>query len=223
MIKIIFIDEEKGSHDLFAEYVYDSSMSDEIELITAFPESKLDDMIEEIFKSNIDVVISDFKLNEIKEDIDYVIEYDGVELIEAILEIKKGFPCFVMTSYDTDAIYASDDVNKVYDKEILYGHDVAQTNDPFLFRLKSQCDKYHRKIAAAQEELQLLIEISNKRKLVLREEEQLIKLDDFLESTIDARNPIPDELKRTSNQDSLVELLSKVDKFIEEVKQNDWF
>lgn len=221
MIRIIFIDEEKETHELFNEYVHYCTMSSEIELITTFPESKLEHMLEKIFKFDVDVVISDFKLNDMKEDIDYAVEYDGVELIESILNIKKGFPCFVMTSYDTDAIHASEDVNKVYDKEVLNGSITTQGDDPFLLRLKSQCDKYRKKIADAQEELQFLIEDSNKRKLTLKEEERLIELDDFLESSIDARNPVPDELKKISNQDNLVKLLSRVDDFIKEVEKND--
>ncbi|WP_352258947.1 hypothetical protein [Psychrobacter sp. TB55-MNA-CIBAN-0194] len=217
----MFIDEEKATHELFEEYVYNSSLADEIKLIPVFPESKLDDMCEKILKSDIDAVVSDFMLNEIKEDIVYAIEYNGVDLVESILEIKKGFPCFVMTSYDTDAIDASEDVNKVYAKEILYGDDTAKGNDPFLIRLKSQCDKYRKKISEAQEELTSLIENSNERKLSIKEEERLIELDDFLEESIDARNPIPHELKKISNQDNLVKLLSKVDEFIEEFKKND--
>lgn len=221
MIRIMFIDEEQGTHELFEEYVYRSSLADEIELIAVFPESTIDDMLEKILKSDVDAVVSDFMLNEIKEDIKYVIKYNGVDLVESILEIKKGFPCFVMTSYDTDAIDASEDVNKVYAKEILHGDDTPKGNDPFLIRLKSQCDKYKKKISDAQEELKLLIQTSSERKLVLTEEERLIELDSFLERSIDARNPIPNELKSTSNQIRLTSLLSKVDEFIEEVTKND--
>lgn len=220
MIKIMFIDEEQETHEQFREYVYHSSMSNEINLVTDFPESELSDMIEKIFKSNVDVVISDFKLNEIKEDIEYVVKYDGVDLIESILDIKQGFPCFVMTSYDTDAIHASEDVNKVYDKEILHS-DASKGNDPFLLRLKSQYDKYHMRITESQKELELLVKNSNERKLTIQEEERLIELDNFLEKSIDARNPVPTELKKVSNQENLIKLLSKVDSFIEEVKRND--
>ena len=140
-------------------------------------------MLEKIFKFDVDVVISDFKLNDMKEDIDYAVEYDGVELIYSILNIKKRISLFRYDFYDTDAIHASEDVNKVYDKEVLNGSN-HQGDDPFLLRLKSQCDKYRKKIADAQEELQFLIEDSNKRKLTLKEEEQLKELDDFLESSI---------------------------------------
>lgn len=125
-----------------------------------------------------------------------------------------------MTSYDTDAIHASEDVNKVYDKEILHS-DASKGNDPFLIRLKSQYDKYHMRIINAQKELESLVKNSNERKLTIKEEERLIELDNFLEKSIDARNPVPIELKKVSNQENLIKLLSKVDKFIEEVKQND--
>lgn len=220
MIKIMFIDEEKETHEQFEEYVYHSSMYNEIILLTEFPESELEDMLEKIFKSNVDVVISDFKLNDIKEDIEYTVKYDGVRLIESILEIKQGFPCFVMTSYDTDAIHVSEDVNKVYDKEILHS-DASKGSDPFLIRLRSQYDKYRMRITNAQKELESLVKDSNERKLTIQEEEQLIELDNFLEKSIDARNPVPNTLKKTSNQENLIKLLSKVDEFIEEVRQND--
>lgn len=218
MLKILFIDEDTRNQERFERYVYKSSLSEEIALINKLPLNSLDNMISEILNINPDVIVADYKLNDKKSSVTYNVPYNGVELIEAFLNIKQYFPCFVMTDYDREAVPESIDVNKIYVKDILDSENSAHFT--FLERVKSQHENYIRRINEAEEQLKLLIEISGERDLTLNEEEKLIELDTFLERSIDARNPLPRNLKEVSNQTKLVDLLSKVDEFIEKVNTN---
>jgi DNA-binding NarL/FixJ family response regulator len=222
MYKIIFIDEEKDAIDEFKDYVDDTNSTQKFEVIGEFPQEELDEMIQVIFKHNPDALITDFNLNEYKTDINYNVPYNGIHLIQEILAIRDSFPCFVMTSYDDNAIKASEDVNLVYIKDILHGSE-KETNAKanFLERVESQINHYKAKIAAAEKELDRLLDLRRSGEATIEDENEIIRLDHFLETTIDKRNAIPEEYKSLSNTQRLGEILSKVDELLKKIEKKD--
>ena len=116
--KILFIDEEKDSFDDFLDYVEKSPRAGEIAPLTQLPLADLDSMIEKIIETSPDAIITDFNLNEKRIDIDYNVPYNGTELLEAFLSIRADFPFIVLTAFDDVAINQTDDVNKIYVKNI---------------------------------------------------------------------------------------------------------
>ena len=110
--KIIFIDEEKRQQDEFADFM--DHYQDRVELICRYPLSTLEETIAMIDELHPDAIVSDFRLNEIKDDIKYNVNFDGSELMDAYLDERPGFPCFVLTSFDYQAIYRSHDLNILY-------------------------------------------------------------------------------------------------------------
>jgi len=79
------------------------------------PKPVLKDTIKEVMDSNCDAVIADFDLAEQ----DPTIHYDGTDLVRAVLKKREGFPVFILTSFEDDAISKGDDVNIVYEKKEL--------------------------------------------------------------------------------------------------------
>ncbi len=218
MYKVLFIDEEKDTFDDFKDYVEISSTKDNIEVYTEYPLEDLDEMIKLIIKINPDAIITDFRLNEMKTDIDYNVPYNGVELVEELLKIRLGFPSFVLTAFDDLAVSASEDVNKVYIKNILHNNkEESKAKAKFLDRVINQIEHYQTKIKNAEAELIKLIEFRKSGKAKISDEERIIELDSFLESVIDRENLIPPEFKKLSNDERLNELLSKVDELLEKV------
>ena len=120
MYKILFIDEEKETLEDFEDFVEGFSAKIELTAITKLPLADKEEMIELIINLAPDALISDFRLNEMKTDIDYNIPYNGVELVEEFQSIRTDFPCFVLTALDDEAVNQSEDVNIVYVKNILH-------------------------------------------------------------------------------------------------------
>lgn len=209
--KILFIDEEETEQDKFLDYF--ETVCPEIIPECMFPAPTLDEMMGKIEEYKPDAVITDFRLNEIRVDIKYAVKYNGVELIKTIREQMEGFPCFVITSFDDDAVNDTDDVNLVYIKDIL-GPIKDKSKVTFAQRIISQIDKYHSRIGNARIELNDLIEKRNKGYANIHDEERIIELDSFLEKSLDAYDSIPKEMKQLSNLDRLNTLIKKIDDLI---------
>lgn len=220
--RILLIDEEKDTFDDFKDYLDISSTKDSIEVITMFPLEDLSEMIEAIFKTNPNAIITDFRLNEMKTDIDYNVPYDGVELVEEFLKFRNSFPCFVLTAFDDLAVNASEDVNKVYIKNILHNNkEESKAKAKFLDRVINQIEHYQTKIISAESELLELIKLRESGKASISDENRLIELDSFLENVIDRKSSIPTEYKKLSNDDRLSELLKKVDTLLKKVDNGE--
>lgn len=217
-LKIVFIDEEKNVQYEFLEYVEGSEYSNIFDVICLFPCCSLDKMISDIIDLNPDALISDYRLNEIKKNIDFNIPYNGVELVESFLEIRGDFPCFIMTSFDDDAMISSTDVNKIYIKEILHTKENEKgAKVGFLGRVKKQIENYKARVFRADQELEMLLRRKQNTQLSLEEEERIIVLDSFLEYSIDRSSVIPAALKIKSNDEKLKELLKKADNIIQKL------
>lgn len=222
MYKIIFIDEQLSDINDFKDYVEDTNSNEKFEVIGIFPQEDLNEMVHLIFVHNPDAVITDFMLNEYKDTIKYNVPYNGVQLVQEILSIRETFPCFVMTSFDDNAIKVSDDVNLVYIKDILHGSE-KETNAKanFLERVESQINHYKTKISNAEKELHRLLELRNSGNASMDDEKGIIHLDHILETSIDKRNAIPEEYKSLSNISRLAEILTKVDEILIKVEKKD--
>jgi len=221
MYKLLFIDEEQETFDHFKDYVDISSTKDKIEVLTQFPLEDKDELIHLIYKINPDAVITDFMLNDIKESIEYNVPYNGVELMEGFLAIREDFPFFVLTSFDDIAVGHSDDVNKVYIKNILHNDkEESKAKAKFLDRVISQIDHYKAKIKNAEDEILELIKLRENGESNIENERRLIDLDSFLENSVDKKYSIPKEYKSLSNTNKLDEILNRVDDLLKKVESN---
>ncbi len=212
MYKILFIDEEKEVFDNFLDYVEETDSDKKFQVLTEYPLESIDEMIAKIIDISPDVVITDFQLNDKKIDVTYNVPYNGVNLIETFLDIREDFPCFVITSFDDDAILISKDVNKIYIKKIL--HEKEQSKANFLDRVEKQIQHYKSRIKKSEQRLEELFNLRKQEKTTLKEEEEIIALDSFLEHSINKKYAIPQQLKNARNKDYLQKILEKADLLI---------
>ncbi|NQX40780.1 hypothetical protein SAMN05421820_104185 [Pedobacter steynii] len=223
MYKLLFVDEEKDVFDDFLDYVDLSPLKTQFEIITEYPSPTLDEMILTIIKLNPDAVVTDFMLNDQKVDIKYNVPYNGSTLVKEFTAVREGFPCFILTSFDDSAVNQSTDVNIVYIKNILHKDVEAKTKAraTFLERVKSQIDHYRSRIDTSEKRLLQLIEIRKSGKANIEDEEEMIRLDSFLESTVDRKNVIPGDFKSLSNINKLESILSKVDELLNKIEKRN--
>lgn len=220
MYKILFIDEEEDAMDEFKDYADETTTSRPIDVVAEFPQPSLHEMIQAILKINPDAIITDFMLNEKKTSIPYGVDYNGMDLVKEFTAARDGFPCFVMTSFDDDAVKESDDVNIVYIKEILHSEKNSNVKASFLEKVVSQISHYKTRIENAEKEIMRLLKLRSSRKATIDDENKIIELDQFLEHSIDRKNSIPQEYKKLSNTQRLHEVLTKVDTLLLKIKND---
>lgn len=194
--KIAYIDEDQTDTRRFQRFSYNY-----FDVIPIIPMDSIDDTCNEILESNIDAVISDFDFAEQLS----TVHYDGTDLISLFLKKREGFPVFILTSYEDDAISKGEDVNIIYEKKEI------DEGEKFLDRVKAQIEKYKHKLEADENRLLELIAESKKRKLDAIEKEELAELDSKIEKALDKESRIPNILRDDKEASDLSELLKKVD------------
>jgi len=220
MYKILFIDEEKDTLEDFEEFVESFPSKVVLKPYISLPLATKEEMIEYIIKLSPDALVTDFRLNEMKNDIKYNIPYNGVDLVEEFQSIRNHFPCFVLTALDDEAVNQSDDVNIVYIKNILYNKEEGNAKAKFLDRVIGQIEHYKSRIENARKVLDELVNIRKSGNADIGIENRIIELDDFLEKSIDAKSSIPPEFKTLSNSDRLDNILNKVDELLKKIDNN---
>lgn len=221
MYKLLYIDEDQEQIENFLNYIDDTNSNGIFSVITRLPLGDKEEMLEEIFKINPDVIVSDFLLNENIGNLGYNVPYDGVELMEDFLSIRDRFPCFVLTAKDKDAINGSEDVNLVYTKSLINSEiEDTKAKVKFADRLLKQIEHYKNRIENYKNELAELIEMRKNGEVDISIESRIIELDGLLEKSIDGRSVIPSEFKTLSNSNKLDNMLSKVDQLLQKLNED---
>ena len=199
-----------AAYDEVVEIVVDGKQK-KLGRIVACYEDKA--MIQVFEDEHPDAIVTDHQLNEIKTEIQYNVSYNGAELVNAYRDIRPNFPCFVITSYDNDAISTSKDVNLVYVKILMNGGEEG-AKAKFHDKMVEQIDKYKKSIDEAQSELTSLVQKKQDKGLTLHEEDRLVELDSFLEKSLDSYATLPADIKRSKSLEQLSEVIDKVDEIL---------
>lgn len=212
--KVLFIDEEQEQHELFLDYM--DAVADQIEVVCIFPKAEMEEMLQKIDEQHPDAIVTDYFLNDIKEDVKYNISYTGVDLVRQYRAMRPDFPCFIITSFDNDAVSETDDVNLIYVKNILNNKEEG-VKAHFYDRIKEQISKYRKSIESAKNELHSLLTKKEEEGVDPTQEQRIIKLDDFLEKSLDNYDALPSEMKKVSSLDKLTSMIAKVDELLEKI------
>lgn len=113
--KVLYIDEDEIDRKQFL-INFDQ---DGCEIDVIHPLSDIDDMVASIIDRKPDAVVSDYHLKEKEPSLNY----DGAELLFLLRSFKSKLPCFLLTSYEAEAIKNIYDVNFVHDKNELIPED----------------------------------------------------------------------------------------------------
>jgi len=218
--KILVIDEELAEIEK-VQFEFDPWIeNNSVEVKALLPVQNQDEMINLILDEKPNAIIVDYQLNRVKTNIGNIqINYNGATLISEFLKIRNGFPCFIASSFENDAVDDKNtfDVNIIYSKSDLNNPTSQQIR--FRDRVKKQIIKYIELLSDKQNRLnELVLKERRDGTLSLPEEEELIEIDNFLESSLDRSNAIPKTLKETSNMEKLKELISITEEFMRTFK-----
>lgn len=204
--KIAYIDEDQSDIRRFQRFSYNF-----FEVVPIIPKDSIEETCNEIIESHVDAIVSDF---EFAEQISTV-HYDGTDLVSLFLKKREGFPVFILTSYEDDAISKGEDVNIIYEKKEM------DEGEQFLERVKAQIEKYKHKLETDEKRLLELIAESKKRKLDALEREELAELDSKIEKALDKESRISNILREDKETSELSELLKKVDELAKSLGNKD--
>jgi HPt (histidine-containing phosphotransfer) domain-containing protein len=211
--KLAYIDESREEIEKFQRFCFPN-----FEVIPIYPKPSKEDTCSEILANHVDAVVSDFEFSEQMSDI----KYDGTDLTTLILKKREGFPVFILTSFEDEAMRKGDDVNIIYEKGEKYTtDDLGNTsrNEKLLERIKLQIDKYKHKLEVDEKRLLELIAESKKRRLNAFEMEELAQLDSQIEKALDKESRIPNILRDDKEAHELGELLKKVDELAKKLDE----
>ncbi len=88
----------------------------EIVKILVDKDCSIDNVLEILFKSELDAIVTDFLLEEEGE-----VSFNGNKIVEEVRGFKPYFPIVMLTAHEPQAISHMDDVHIIYGKSILDG------------------------------------------------------------------------------------------------------
>jgi len=204
--KIAYIDEDQSDIRRFQRFSYNF-----FDVVPIIPKDSIEDTCNEILENHVDAIVSDFDFAEQLS----TVHYDGTDLVSLFLKKREGFPVFILTSYEDDAISKGEDVNIIYEKKEM------DEGEQFLERVKAQIEKYKHKLETDEKRLLKLISESKKRKLDAVERDELAELDSKIEKTLDKESRISNILRDDKEASELSELLKKVDELAKSLGKKD--
>ncbi|EJD6110451.1 hypothetical protein ACX7S9_000844 [Morganella morganii] len=219
-MNIIYVDEEVEQHRQFKSRLKDLIRTKEISVCCIFPKNSIEETIDEILSNLPDILVCDWQLNAIKEDVNYPVPYTGAKLIEEFLKVKPKFPVYLNTALVSDGI--SDDYTK--DVNIVFPKSMSMTEPEgydlsIIKKMEIQINKYRNQIKEWEDELIALINKKDSGELITAmEEERIIYLDDKLESSSNMKSKTPVMLKDDKNIELLMSLIKKTDEILSKVK-----
>lgn len=169
-------------------------------------EKDVEAMVEKIVSNKPDALIIDFKLSSQQN-----ISYSGVCLAKKIDEKLRGFPIFILTSYQDD-LYMKEcfDAYQVFDFE-RYINDTQERLE-INSKLVQQARKYISTIKEWQKEIVELIPYAGSSAAV---DDRILELDSLLEKSIDGVSALTPKVKQElSDTGKLQLLIDKIDKLI---------
>ena len=204
---IAYVDEKEDERDNFFMDAYDSGFFSNVFVIDAYP--TLEETMSKLLEHEFDAFVTDFNLAE-----EGGVPYTGEDLVAAMLTVKEGFPCFVRTSHEPDALAVSEDVNRVYSKDTAAEE---HSDKPIFLRIDLQIKKYHKRLDGWRKEIDalLLVDASDRDAKVVS---RILELDHKLEAAIGADVGLPMEVK-SQVFGRRTELHDQTEKLIEDMKR----
>lgn len=207
--KVIYVDEDP---DARKEFELNFLNKEVCNLVIVHPKFQLNEMVDFIIEEAPEAVVSDFRL----KDKEPRVTYDGVDLVKKLKSIKTKLPCFVLTSYEGEAINVALDVNWIHDKEEIH----EDENDRPVFSQKVLQQIYVNKRLQDDliEQQQELFSKLQENQLTAKEERKLVELSNEIELFIFDDKKIPNEVKSydgLAKLDSLIQLSNQLLKDID--------
>lgn len=132
----------------------------------------LEELMYQVYNSNIDLLMIDFRLNESN-----IVPFNGDEVERHIYENKPLFPHIIFTNKVDQAEPDVDDIKIIFDKEIVFPDDNGDDNPKtkhFMYILTKSIEQYQRHIEKRKLKISELINKEDKEGLSIEEKNLLL-------------------------------------------------
>ncbi|KPM49516.1 hypothetical protein [Jiulongibacter sediminis] len=178
MLRVGYIDEDEGQRNSFHHLFKDEF---EVILFEITEETNAENLVDEVLKSAIDVLVLDFRLDE-----NGLVDFNADKLVEGIQAINLFYPLVVLTSHEVDALDHLENAHLVNGKDDMLDSKI----DIFKQKLRSIALDNKRKIESAEAELKKLEEKRINGGFDSKEEDRYVELSSFLDQTISAKGRV---------------------------------
>ncbi|MXO04370.1 hypothetical protein [Flavobacterium sp. HBTb2-11-1] len=197
-----YVDEEPQFVDKFRR-----QLKSAFDIVTFELNSELtiENLILQIEEAELDCLIVDFELTEAA-----IVQFNGDEIIDALLAKYPYFPVFIITSKEEDDV-----LDHVIDGDILRLKEELDTKPNILIqRITNKIENYISSINEAQKVILDLVEKRNQSENGLSVEDEVLMLDNyaFLDKIYPQAKVLPESLLKQSS-------LTKFDEFAAETKE----
>jgi DNA-binding NarL/FixJ family response regulator len=201
--KIGYIDEDHDDRVKFEDQI----QSDEIQVVLIDPYENKEHMVEYIVDEKFDAVVVDYTLYATKP----VVQYDGVELIRRLWEVRADFPAFILTN-NRDENQVDDQIRSTL---IFVKSQLNKENEEVARKLKKEIDFYRSENGRFSEELNdLMLKKERKEQFSDSEIQRIQELNNILEKRLNKNDKYTDIIRDSENFKTLNNILNNAEAFL---------
>jgi len=170
---------------------------------------KLKDLMEQVYKSKIDLLMIDYKLKESN-----IVSFNGEKVERDIYETKPRFPHIIFTNKVDQAEPFIDDWKLIFDKDEIFGD--KENVERFITILTKSIEQYQNFIAKKKKLISDLLEKQMEKKLSAKEKNLLLETQEEL-LLMDKSKPreAPKQLTTKEKLEDLSKTRIKAEKFLQ--------
>jgi len=178
MTKLIYVDEQPIEGRKIIRSAVNSGYFTQDQVKTIEPLADIKETIAEILSHHCDVLITDYKLADHNDSIDYT----GADLVNAMLDRREDFPCFITTSYAEEASSDDVDILGLFSKSEIDDEQGAHNGElTFFRRVRSKLDRHKENILQLSLRHDMLAHKLEEEGLDSAEAQELFDLDNCIE------------------------------------------
>ncbi len=216
LYKMGIIDETEG--DINTLFRFFDLYYPEIEIVTIPLSPNLDELIENIFNSEVDAVAIDFNLNEYSK---IQFPFQGNKVLDTLQAFLPEFPAIILTNYPTNSEreHPAPDYFLILHKKYFTPKHKDTEGLEYARKIKSKIEKYKRNLREKEEKLIALHTKQMQTELTLVEQAELIELDEYLEKATGGKSYLPKDWKRPDTLKKFNELADLAEKLLADLKK----
>ena len=173
----------------------------------------LEELMEQVYNSDIDLLMIDFRLNESN-----IVPFNGDAVEREIYEKKPLFPHIIFTNKADQAEPEVDDLKIIFDKEIVFSSDDESENPQtkrFIDTLTKSIEQYKRHIFKRKDIISELLEKEQKETLNTEEKNLLLSTQRELLSLDTLRiSEVPESLTSIDSLDKITKARQDAEAYI---------
>lgn len=179
----------------------------------------LDDLMEQVYNSDIDLLMIDYKLNETS-----IVSFNGEEVESAVYDKKPQFPHIIFTNKVDQAEPYVEDLKIIFDKDDIF-EDTDDDNvkvQRFIKTLERSIEQYRNHIKNKKDAIATLISKGELEGLSAKEKSDLLELQKKLQ-LLDKTKPveIPEQLVTIDNLEQLSKARKDAEEFLKTLSDEE--